>query len=212
MCFSATASLVAGGVLSAAGAVTISQAKTKRELPLATIPLLFGIQQLIDGAVWLSFGVPLLNSVAAYAYGLFAFAFWPIFVPFALMRIETVKVRREIMDALLLVGLGVGLFFLYYIVTGAVTARVVNHCVAYSTPHPYRFESLAFYLLATAGPFFVSSKKMLNTFGVVLLLSFAIAGWFYIATFPSVWCFSAAIMSAMIYWYFRNPRRNAARP
>ena len=46
MCFSATASFITGGVLSAVGVVTIKKAEKKSEIPFASIPLLFGIQQM----------------------------------------------------------------------------------------------------------------------------------------------------------------------
>lgn len=204
MCFSATASLVAGIALSGIGVATMAKVRNKRELPLASLPLLFGIQQLIDSAVWVSLGTSLLSVVLVYAYTLLAFVGWPIFVPFALLSIETNKVRRKVFGALTLVGLGVGLFFLYYMVFGTVTAEIVNHCVAYDTPHPYRIPVLAFYLIATCGPFFVSKKKLLNQLGIVLFLSFGIAGWFFIETFPSVWCFFAAILSGILYVYFKK--------
>ncbi|MHB8914066.1 MAG: DUF6629 family protein [Minisyncoccota bacterium] len=208
MCFSATASFVAGGALSAVGVATIARAKTARELPLASIPLLFGIQQIIDGVVWVSFGIPSLNTIAVYAYALLAFAWWPMLAPYALLSIETTKTRREILEALSLVGLGVGLFFLYFILSGTVTARIINNCVAYDTPHPYQIGILAFYLIAISGPFFVSRSRILRLFGVVLIVSFAIAGWFYVEIFSSVWCFFAAILSAILFWYFKNrPRR-----
>lgn len=204
MCFSATASFVAGSALSAAGVLTVARVKRRKELPLAAIPLLFGVQQLIDGAVWLSFGAPAVHTAATYAYALFAFVFWPIFTPLALLSVETKRTRREILEALAVVGLGVGLFFAYFILFGTVTAQIVNHCVAYDTPHPYGFGILAFYLIATCGAFFVSSKKILTIFGIVLLVSFAVAGWFYFETFSSVWCFFAAILSGIIYWHFQN--------
>ena len=200
MCFSATASLIAGGALSAVGVATIKKAKKKRELPLAAIPLLFGVQQLIDGAVWLSFGQP-LHTFAVYGYALFAFVFWPLYIPFVLISIETNRVRREVLEALALVGFGVAAFLLYYIVSGNVFAEIVNHCVAYDAPHPYRIPLLAFYLIATAGPFLLSTKRILNAFGVVLLVSFAIAGWFYVATFSSTWCFFSALLSGILYWH-----------
>jgi hypothetical protein len=44
MCFSATASFVAGTTLSTIGVVTITKVKQRSELPFALIPLLFGIQ------------------------------------------------------------------------------------------------------------------------------------------------------------------------
>jgi hypothetical protein len=204
MCFSATASFVAGGALSAAGVLTVSKAKKPGELPLASIPLLFGLQQCIDGVVWISLNIPLLNITATYIYGLFAFVLWPLFVPLALIPIEPDRVRKKILKALSLIGIGVGSFFLYFIFLGGVTSHILNYCVAYDTPHPYRISSLAFYLIATAGPFLVSSKKLLNIFGIVLFVSFAIAGWFYIETLSSVWCFFAAVLSSIIYWYFRD--------
>ena len=54
MCFSATASFTAGALLIALGSVTVSLAAAPRERPFAAIPLLFGLQQLIEGGIWLS--------------------------------------------------------------------------------------------------------------------------------------------------------------
>ena len=204
MCFSATASFVAGGVLSAAGVVTMAKVKKSKGLLLAIIPFLFGVQQLIDGVVWVSFGIGTVHTIAVYAYALFAFVWWPIFVPLALLRIESRRARKEVLEALAVVGLAVGLYFAYFIAAGTVTAQIVNNCVAYSTLHPYGFVALAFYLLVTVGAFFVSSKQILNIFGVVLLGAFAVTGWFYAETFSSVWCFFAAILSGIIYWYFET--------
>jgi hypothetical protein len=72
MCFSATASFTAGAVLLGVGALTLRSALTSRQrhvLPFAAIPLLFAIQQLIEGVIWLTFRVdaPLLNSVMTHA-------------------------------------------------------------------------------------------------------------------------------------------------
>jgi len=44
MCFSATASFVAGSALSAVGVATVKKAKRKTEIPFALIPLLFGVR------------------------------------------------------------------------------------------------------------------------------------------------------------------------
>lgn len=204
MCFSATASLVAGAALSATGVLTLTKAKTKKEIPLASIPLLFGVQQLIDGVVWLSFGTPVLNTIAVYAYSLFSLVVWPVIVPVAVLLVETNPGRRKILEAISFIGIGVGSFFLYFITFGTTTAQIVNHCVAYDTSHPYRFAILAFYIIATGGTFLISSKKILRLLGGVILISFFVAGWFYLDTFTSVWCFFAAVLSAIVYWYFQN--------
>ena len=54
MCFSATASFTAGTALTAVGGLTVRKSRGKAELPLALVPLLFGIQQLTEGVLWLS--------------------------------------------------------------------------------------------------------------------------------------------------------------
>ena len=204
MCFSATASFVAGGVLSAAGVVTLIRAKTNEELPLASIPILFGVQQLLEGTVWLSFDTPALNEVATYAYSIFSHVLWPTFVPLSVLLIEKNPVRKNILRLAGGVGFGVSVYLLYFIISEPVVAHVVNHSIAYHSPHLYPWTTIVLYLAATCGSPLVSSHKILNLFGAVLLISFAVAGWFYTETFFSVWCFFAAILSAIIYWYVRS--------
>jgi hypothetical protein len=55
MCFSASASFIAGTSLSVIGVAAIRRTRARTELPFAMIPLLFGIQQLIEGVIWLTF-------------------------------------------------------------------------------------------------------------------------------------------------------------
>ena len=50
------------------------------EIPFALIPLLFGIQQLIEGLIWLSFvdGSSIDNASLTLAYSLFSHVLWPV--------------------------------------------------------------------------------------------------------------------------------------
>ncbi|TSC71158.1 MAG: hypothetical protein G01um101449_86 [Parcubacteria group bacterium Gr01-1014_49] len=210
MCFSATASLVAGSALSAAGVATLSQAKTKKELPLASIPLIFGIQQLTDGVVWLSFGVEPVHTIAVYAYAVFSQVLWPAFLPFSILLVETDPTRRKALRLFSFIGLCVAAYFLYFISAGTTTAQIVNNCVAYYTPQPHMLTSLVLYVAATCGACLLSSHKILNIFGIALFISFIISGWFYVEAFSSVWCFFAAILSFIIYWHFRSRSAAAA--
>ena len=57
MCFSATVSFSAAGLLGLTGIATLVQVRKSAELPLAATPLLFAAQQTVEGALWLS--VPL---------------------------------------------------------------------------------------------------------------------------------------------------------
>lgn len=204
MCFSAAASFAAAGSLSVAGGLTLAQTKTKAELPLASIPILFAVQQATEGAIWLSFGTPVLNTVMTYIYSMFSHVLWPAFVPFSVLLIEKDPTRRKILQLFSFIGLAVALYLLYFLVADPVTSHVVDSSIAYHSPHLFVLPTMFLYLVATCGSCLVSSHKLINIFGLVLFVSFAIAAWFYIETFFSVWCFFAAILSAIIYWYFKR--------
>jgi len=54
MCFSANASFAASAVTGVIGIIAITKTRTTPQLLFATIPLLFSVQQLSEGVVWLS--------------------------------------------------------------------------------------------------------------------------------------------------------------
>ena len=58
MCFSATASFAAAALLLGIGTLTLKSALAahrQADLPFAAIPMLFALQQLIKGVIWLTF-------------------------------------------------------------------------------------------------------------------------------------------------------------
>ena len=204
MCFSATASFVAGGALVATGVLTMTQAKTKAELPFASIPLLFGLQQLTEGLVWLSFryNVSWLNTSMTFVYALFAFVLWPIYVPFAVRLLETIPWRKKILSVFQLIGIAVGAYLLYFHIKIPITSQVINRSIAYVAPHFYIFWVIVFYFIATIVSTLFSSHKLVNTLGVLMFISAIVSYWFYAAVFASVWCFFAALLSILIFTYF----------
>jgi len=218
MCFSATASFVAGGALSAAGVLTATKAKTKKELPFAMVPLLFGIQQLAEGFVWVSLSshAATLNLVATYIFSLFAFVVWPIYVPFAVGLLETVQWRKKAIYVFQAAGLAVGVYLLYSHTLSLVTSEIVSKHVVYNNSHFYGLTVMLLYFGATIVSCLFSSKRIINVFGVLAFLFALIAYWFYTSAFVSVWCFFAAVLSLIVYWYFRSdsagslPGRNGA--
>lgn len=203
MCFSATASFTAGVALSVLGVATLNKAVRKAEIPFAMIPLLFGIQQIIEGMLWLSFrfDAPLLNVTMTYAFTLFSHVLWPMFVPFSIVLVEKVAWRKRAVLAFQFIGIAVGLYLLYMLVTFPVRSEVDEHIV-YVSPHFYQVPVMVLYLAATCVGAFFSSHKMINIFGALALLLFMVAYWFHAVAFFSIWCFFAAILSAVIYLHF----------
>ena len=196
--------------MSAIGVLTLKKAEQKAWVPLAMIPLLFGVQQIIEGMLWLSFrfDAPLLNVTMTYVFTLFSHVLWPIFVPFSIGLVETVAWRKKVIAAFQVIGIVVGLYLLYWIVKFPVTSEVDKHIV-YVSPHFYKVPMMALYLAATCVGCFFSSHKLINIFGVLALLLFMVAYWFYTVAFFSVWCFFAAILSVVIYLHFKLGKERA---
>lgn len=211
MCFSASASFIAGTALSAAGVATLRMTTRRAEIPFAMIPLLFGVQQITEGMIWLSFRneLPLSNATLTLVYSLYSHVLWPMFVPFAVGLLETVSWRKKALAACQVAGAGVGLYLLYFIVQFPVTSRVLGQHIVYESPHFYIVAVMTLYLIATCVSSILSSRRIIQVFGALSLATFLAAYAIHVATLVSVWCFFAAVLSFMVYYYFKQERYNA---
>lgn len=205
MCFSATASFVAGTSLSVIGIATLRETKGKSEIPFAMIPLLFGVQQLIEGVIWLTFtqDTPALKQGMTYAYSGFSHVLWPNYVPFAIGVFEIARWRKKALAVFQVAGLAVGLYLLYFIVTRPVVAEIVSRHIVYVSPHFYLAPVIVLYLAATCVSAFFSSHRFVNLFGALSLASFIAAYVVYAKALVSIWCFFAALLSVLMYVHLR---------
>jgi len=205
VCFSASASFIAGTSLSAVGVATLKRTDTRREQPLAAIPLLFGVQQLAEGVIWLTFryDAPLLRQMMTYVYTGFSHVLWPMYVPFAMGVLETVRWRKRMLVAIEGVGIAVGLYLLLSLVTHSVVAQVLGMHIVYVSPLFYKVPEVALYLTATCVSCFLSSHRFVRLFGAVALVSFVASYLAYSWAFVSIWCFFAAVLSLLIYVHIR---------
>ena len=103
MCFSAGVSYAATVILLPAGAVAMHRAyqRDRRYLPLARLPVLFGLQQLFEGFVWTAGHAGNQSAVETFslAYMFFSWLAWPIWVPFSAYFIEPCRRRSVMMSA-----------------------------------------------------------------------------------------------------------------
>jgi hypothetical protein len=203
MCFSATASFIAGTGLSVLGVATLRATRRKQEIPFAAIPLLFGFQQIVEGVLWLSFDLdaPQLKVMTTYLFSMFSHVLWPMFVPFSIGMLETVPWRRKVIWGFQAIGVLVGLYLFYLIVEFPVTAEAATNIV-YVSPHFYEFPVMFLYVAATCISCFFSSVATIRLFGVLALILFGVAYAFFAIALFSVWCFFAAILSSIIYIHF----------
>jgi hypothetical protein len=84
MCYSAEASFIASGVLTATSFSIARIPKEKNSLPLSFIPLIIATHQFIEGFIWLGqdrLEAGFFETAAVYLYVLIAYVFWPFFSP-----------------------------------------------------------------------------------------------------------------------------------
>ena len=208
MCFSATASFSAGALLLGIGALTLKSARGPRELPFAAIPMLFAIQQLSEGVIWLTFRyeAPLLNAVMTHFYSFFSHVLWPIYGPVAVLLLEPPGWRRRALLAFIAAGVAVGAYLLYFLFAFPIVSRPIGQHIEYVSPHFFAMAAMTLYLLSTTVSPIFSRYPMVNVFGILALLSFGAAYYFYATWFISVWCFFAALLSAVVFVHFVRHR------
>ena len=217
MCFSATASFSSGALLLGIGALTLRSARATRQpraLLFAAIPIVFAIQQLIEGVIWLTFtaDVPRLNAVMTHAYSFFSHVLRSVVVPVAVVLMEPKRWRRRALTSFVAAGTAVGGYLLVVLVAYPIVSRPTGQHIEYVSPHFFAALTMTLYLLSTAISPLLSSHRMVVVFGALAMLSFGAVYAFYATWFISVWCFFAALLSAVVYLHFRVRRRDSSRP
>ena len=175
MCFSATASFVTAGIVTAVGAAALCRVKDARDLPLAATPVLFGVQQSIEGWLWLNLPVAPDSSTSAgltLLYLLFAEVFWPVYAPIAVWLVEPSERRRQLVVVCLAVGVAVGAYLLWPLLTRPHGAAILHGHIVYVTGSRQPDSVGLAYLAATGLPLILSSQRTLVALGAVILYHF----------------------------------------
>lgn len=214
MCFSATASFLTAGLAGVVGIACLARANERRELLLAGTPLLFALQQGVEGLLWLN--LPIAPGGPASAalttlFLLFAQVIWPVYAPIAILLIEPSDRRRRLMQLCLAVGAGVGAYFFWVILTRPHGAVVLDGHIVYVTEHRLSAGLALSYLAATCLPLVLSSRLTVVILGAIVLVGSVAAYALYWEALVSVWCFFAAVASVVILGHFERARRRRVR-
>jgi hypothetical protein len=135
MCFSAHASFVVATTLSVVGVLSLLKARTFGFRLLALSPLLLGIQQWLEGLVWLRVSSGDFTSIwfkiGVYGFEFFAAAFWPLWIPFVLYILEQHAQNKKILGLLSFIGFCMYLFGIIALWKSVATVQVVDHHLRY---------------------------------------------------------------------------------
>ncbi|NRA41598.1 MAG: hypothetical protein HRU21_04730 [Pseudomonadales bacterium] len=212
MCFSATASFAGAAVIASIGAISYRNNRLqKHQYPFAAIPFVFAFHQFSEGMVWLSVQGDIsdaIGNIFIYLFAFIAFSFWPIYVPYAMWRYEN-KRNNVAMFVCLLLGTAAGLYLLWGF-TAYSDLQVKAQCdfqgchsLAYLFAIPaYNLLVEIAYLCAATLPFVFSAHAKIRWIIFPLFLASYVVGIVVStnATFASVWCFIAAMLSISIYF------------
>jgi len=207
MCFSAPASFVASGVLAGIGGASMKIAKG-RDRFVAAIPFIFGIQQALEGIVWLLPEGNIWRLGAAYGFLFFAFLFWPVYIPLVFRSLESNVHRKKAMLVFVAVGLFVALFLLVNLLLESISIRIEGGHIVYALLSGTQFvvPIVIAYVFAVCGSLLSSSHHLMRWIGVCLFLFAGISALSSLVAFTSVWCFFSAILSCLLYGYLWQKR------
>jgi hypothetical protein len=180
----------------------------------AIIPLLFAIQQFAEGCLWLTLqgsDYEIVKTICTYVFLITAQVIWPVMIPLSVLLMEEDSKRRKILRILLVAGMALASFYSFYLLSSKATSEILNCHIMYIiiTPKTVELPIFLFYLAITVAPLFISSVKRMYLMGILIILSLAVAVFFYKVLLTSVWCFFAALISMIILWILRFDARKA---
>jgi hypothetical protein len=209
VCFSAEADIVTGVAVGVVGVDCLRHVRNRRELPLASLPLLFAAHQLIETFVWWGLDGHVAWSVAEAAiWGYLVIAFiLPVVVPLCVLAVEPDPRRRELMALGAGIGLGVSVVLLAGLVEGPVGAHNAGHRLAYEIGgNPDRVLTVL-YVVATCGALLASTFRPIVLFGVANLVAVTALAVLTTGNIASLWCAWAAVSSVAIALHLRSLHR-----
>ncbi len=210
MCFSAEASFAAAAALLPAGGVAMQRAVRRNltYLPIATLPLLFGLQQLSEGSVWMAGRAnhPSAVETSSLAYMFFSYFAWPVWVPFSTYFLEPQQRRSLYLMFVISGAMLAGIQYIpYFTHQGWLITRFYNYAVSYQDTVLLdalipREMTYLIYLMIVILPLIISSNRKLRFFGGLLIGVVAVTYTFFIYAYVSVFCFGGAVMSMFLVW------------
>jgi hypothetical protein len=209
MCFSATADFTGSVVLGAIGVATLREVKDRRELLIAAMPCLFALHEFIEGFVWLGLeGIlsPQVAHNAGAAYVLYAQGLLPFLLPFAVFLIEPTKRQRRRMLGFVILGGVLALYLLWGLIAYPVQISMQANSILYVNVITTTTLVAVLYVIATCGSLFFSGFRALVMLGWYNLVGLLVVMLVKRYAFTSVWCAYAAVVSVVIYFFFRRTR------
>ncbi len=205
MCFSAEADLLVGLVVIGVGIDATQHTRHRSEVPIAALPLLLGVHQVVESLVWLGLERDVPDAVyrsATWAYLLIACVLLPVYVPVAVYLFEPAP-RRRWMFGFLAVGAAVSLALFResspvpsWLRSSGTTSSTGSTCGTSVWSSRCTSSRRAAHSWRPARP--------LRWFGGANVVAAGFLAWLDNTAFVSLWCLWAAIVSLVIALHLRR--------
>jgi hypothetical protein len=181
--------------------VALREVRHVREVPFASLPLLFALHQLSEAVVWAGFedhavSDP-LRQVALWAYVGFAMVVLPTLFPLSVLLLEPQGSRLRVAPFVFL-GVAMSVVFAVEVFSAPVTVVIHPHALEYATGIRHGFLLSIGYVVAVIGPALLSGYRSVVAFGLVNLVGLIVVAVVYLEAFASLWCVYAALTSALV--------------
>jgi hypothetical protein len=212
MCFSATANFAGSAILGTIGIATLKEVKDKREVLFAALPVLFALHQFTEGFVWLGLDHRLSSMVAhdaGAAFVLYAQGLLPFLIPLSIFLIEPTPHRRRLMLGFLILGALLTLYILWGLTAYPLQVYLQHHSIVYVNAATTTMVIAVLYVVATCGALFFSGFRAVVLLGFVNVAGLVVVMLLRLYAFTSLWCAYAALVSVIIYFFFRKRRQTS---
>lgn len=208
MCWSATADLAAGAGIAAIGVACLVRVRRAGDLPLAALPLLLGIHQMIESAVWRSGGG---TGPASTAWAVIALPLLAVWVPLGALVAAPPPARRRLLVPVA-AGTAAAATLATCMARRPVTAEIRGHTVGYAVHLPLPYLVIGGYLLATVGSLMLAGDPLLRLYGAVVASGAAVCVVLWRLEFASTWCAFAAVSAVLMLGWVRRARGRTGPP
>ncbi|MBD0689086.1 DUF6629 family protein [Streptomyces sp. CBMA123] len=210
MCWSAQADAVAGAAVAGIGVACLVRARRSgrpQRLPLAALPLVLGVHQLVEALVWLGTDGELPSALAGAtrtAWAVIALPLLPVLVPVGVWCAAhepghpAGPGRRRVLALLALLGAAVAVPLAVAVAAHPVTATRHGHTLGYAIGIPYPALLLTGYLLTTVGSLLISGDRLLRRLGLLTGVGAVLCALLWRLAFVSTWCALAALASLLL--------------
>lgn len=217
MCLSAPVSFAASGLLVAGGAFASWKAWTInwRYVPVALMPVFAGLQQFMEGNVWIGINGadPFTVLWGAMGFIFFTWFMWPIWIPLSVYVLEPPESRRKrifLIFTLIGVVLGIALYVPHVIYPDWIDVAVNQDSLAYEGTMLLdylmpRWMTYTIYLFLIIAPPLMSRYLHMRWFGATIIAVVVVDILFLRYAYISFFCLLAGLGTLhLIYIIMRN--------